>query len=90
MCIRDSVRIQGVVLEHHRDVAILRGDVVDQTVADVEFALADFLQTRDHAQGGGLTTAGRTDKDDKFLILNFKIKIRNRCDIARVNLVNVL
>ena len=38
------VVFQSVALEHHGDVAVLRGNVVDQTAADVHFALGDLLQ----------------------------------------------
>lgn len=43
------VRIQGVVLEHHRNVAVLWRDVVDHALADAHFAARNFLQPRDHA-----------------------------------------
>ena len=46
------MRIERVILKHHRDVAIFRRDVVDPFFADVNVAFRDFLQTRDHAQGG--------------------------------------
>ena len=82
------VRIQRVVLENHCDVTILRSDVVYQTVTDVQFALGDFFQTSDHSQCGGLSAAGRTYQNDKFLILNFQIYIFNSFYIARIYLVN--
>ena len=37
------VRIQGVVLEHHRDVTLFRRDIVDPLVADADLAGGDLL-----------------------------------------------
>ena len=51
------VGVQGVVLEHHSDIPIFRGHIVDHTVADVQLAAADILQTRDHPQSGGFSAA---------------------------------
>ena len=50
------VRVQRVGLEHHRDVAVLGGDVVDDAVADQDLAFADRLQPGEHAEGGRLPT----------------------------------
>jgi len=38
------VRVEGVVLEDHRDVAVARGQVVDDAIADPDLARADVLQ----------------------------------------------
>ena len=81
------MRIQGVALEHHRDIAILRGNMVDQLVVDVQFTLGDILQTGDHAQGGGLAAAGRPDQDDKLFILDLQVEIAHGDDITGINLV---
>ena len=50
------MRIQRVVLEHHRDVAIFRLLVVAHDAVDLQRAAANVLQTRDHAQRRGLAT----------------------------------
>ena len=44
------VRIERVVLEHHRDVALLRRNAIDDRAADRDFAGADLLQAGDHPQ----------------------------------------
>jgi hypothetical protein len=44
------VRVQRVVLEHHRDVAVLGLELVDHAVADDDLARRDGLRARDHAQ----------------------------------------
>ena len=38
------VRIEGVVLEHHRDVPIARGKAVDDLVPDPDLAVRDLLE----------------------------------------------
>ena len=65
--------VQSVVLEHHGDVAVLRGNVVDQALADVHFALGDFFQTGDHTQGGGLAAAGRPQDGVEFSLFHFGV-----------------
>jgi hypothetical protein len=67
------VRIQGVVLEHHRDVAILRSEVVDDLVADEHLALGDVLEPGDHPQGGRLPTTGRADEDHELAVADQEI-----------------
>ena len=66
--INGHVGVQSVILENHCNVTILGGNVIDQTVTDVQFAAGDILQTCDHTQGSGLTTARRTDQNDEFLV----------------------
>jgi len=44
------VRVERVVLEHHRDVAVGRLDLVDDTPANIDLAAGDGLKPCDHAQ----------------------------------------
>jgi len=83
------VRIQSVVLEHHGNVTILGRNVIDQTVINIKFTVGNFFQTGDHTQSGGLTAAGRTDQNDKFLIFDIEGKIGNRNDTGSIALINV-
>jgi hypothetical protein len=53
------MRIQRIVLEHHRDIAVLGRQVVHHPVADADLALGDVLQPGDHSEGGGLATPRR-------------------------------
>ena len=71
------MRIQSIVLEDHRDIAILRSDVVHQLVADVQLAFGDLLEAGDHTQRRGLAAAGRADQNDKFLVLDVQIEFLN-------------
>ena len=47
------VRVQGVVLEDHRDVAVLGRHVVDDALADADRAAGDLLEPGDHAERRG-------------------------------------
>ena len=83
------VRIQGVVLEYHGDVAILGSYVVNEFVADVKLAVGDLFKTSDHAQGGRFSAAGRTYENDEFLIFDVQAEIAYSSYAAGINLVNV-
>ena len=87
--INSHVRIQGVVLEYHGDIAILGSNVVNEFVANVEFAVRNFFKTSNHAQGGGLSAAGRANENDKFLIFDVQAEIAYSGYAAGINLVNV-
>ena len=66
------VRVQRVVLENHGDVAVLGRNVGDIAVADEDAAGVDVFQACEHAQGGGLATAGRTDQNEEFPVGDFQ------------------
>ena len=53
------VRIERVVLEHHRDVALGGLQFVDDAVANPHLATGDGLQARHHAQQRGFAAARR-------------------------------
>ena len=50
------VRIEGIALKHHRDVPLLRIQVIHQTISDVDFSPVDVLEARDAAEGRRLAT----------------------------------
>ena len=62
------VRVQGVVLEDHRDVAILGREVVDDLPADLQVALGDVLEPGDHAQRGRLPAPRGPDEHEKLAV----------------------
>jgi hypothetical protein len=80
------VRIQRVTLEHHRDVAILGGHVVDRASVDGERAVADRLQPRDHPQQRGLAAAGRPDQHQQFAVGHLETGAGHGNVPVRVNL----
>src|SRR5664280_649086 len=69
------VRIEGVVLEHHRDVPVLRRQIGDVAVADVDVAGVDLFESRQHAQGGRLAAAGGADEDHELAVADFKAEL---------------
>ena len=77
----DICGIERVILEHHRDVAILRRPVVDDFAADIDVAGGDFLEARDHAQRRRLAAAGRTDQHDEFVIRNVEVDAAHDFDV---------
>ncbi len=76
------VWIKRVVLEHHRDVAVLRRQIVDHLAADRNLAVADFLQAGDHPQGRALAATRGADQDDKLMIGNVETDIADGDHIA--------
>jgi hypothetical protein len=62
------VRVERVVLEHHRDVALLGRNAVDDAVADADLAPADLLEAGDHPQQRRLAAARRTDEHAELAV----------------------
>ena len=82
------VGVQRVVLEHHRDVPVLGLDVVDDPVADPQLAAGDRLQTGDHAQGGRLPAAGRSDEHEELAVGDVEAEVVDRLEAVVVDLVD--
>jgi hypothetical protein len=74
------VGIEGVVLEHHGNVAVLGQDVVDELAADVDPALGYVLQPGHHAQGGGLAAAGGAHQHQQAAVLHGQVHVFDRFD----------
>ena len=79
--------VQSVVLEYHRDISVLRSNVVNETVADEHFALGDLLKTCNHTESCGLTAAGRAYEYDELLVLDIHCEIGNGNNAAGIALV---
>ena len=84
------VRVEGVALEDHRDVAILGGHVVDDLVADRELPVADRLKSGDAAQRGRLAAAGGADQDQELAVGNLKVEVVDRDHVAGEALEHVI
>ena len=72
-CADRHMRIKGVVLENHRDIALFRRSVVDDAVADADFTTGDIFQPRDHAQESRFAAPRRADEDNKLTVLDGNI-----------------
>src|SRR3712207_7602204 len=58
-------RVERVVLEDHRDVAVARHLVVHDASVDHERSAGDLLEPRDHAEHRGLAAARGPDQDEE-------------------------
>ena len=87
--INRHVRIKCVILEHHRDVAVLWRNIIYQLIANVKFAAADFLKAGHHAQRRRLSAARRTHKHNELLVRNLQVELLHRDHIFVVDLLDV-
>ena len=69
------VRVERVVLEHHRDVAIHRRQFVDHIAVDRDVARSDRFEPRDHPQGRGLAAARRPDEHHELLVADLQVHV---------------
>ncbi len=76
------VRIERVVLEHHRDVAVLRRHVIDDVAADHDVAVGDVLEACDHPQGRRLAAAARPDQHHELMVGDVEIDAAHRLDLV--------
>ena len=67
------VRIQRIVLEHHRNVTCFRWQIIDAGFTDPNFTRGDLLQARNHAQQSGLAAARWADQYRERAVLNIDI-----------------
>ena len=69
------VRVERVVLEDHRDVAVLGRVLVDDVAADLQLALGDVLEPGDHPQRGRLPAARRPDEDHELAVGDLEVHV---------------
>src|SRR2546430_2198175 len=60
------VRIQRVVLEDHRDVPVLRWNIVHDPFSDADVTARLFLQAGEHSKRGGLAAPRRPDENEEL------------------------
>ena len=75
------VRVEGVVLKHHGDVAGLRRHVVHHLIADRDLAVVDVLEAGDHPEQRRLAAARRADQDQELAVLDVD---RDAVDHSRI------
>jgi hypothetical protein len=77
--VRDGhVRVERVVLEHHRDVAVLGRQVRDVALADADRTAVDVLEPGEHPQRGGLPAAGGADQDEELPVADLDVELVDR------------
>jgi hypothetical protein len=84
------LRVKGIVLEDHRDVAILGRQVVHHPAADLHRPAGDVLKSGYHPQGGRLPAARRADQDHELAIPDLQAQATHRLDAAGESLVDVI
>ena len=84
------VRVERVVLEHHRDVAVLGRQVVDDPAADGDRARGDLLQPGDRPQRGRLAAAGGPDEDHELAVVDVQAQAVDALGPARIDLVHLV
>ena len=77
-----EMRIQRVALEHHRDVALARLEVVDAAIADDDVARRDRLESGDHPQQRGLAAPRRADQHRELAVGDVEVDAAHDRDIA--------
>ena len=85
-----QVRIEGVALEDHGDVAVARGHVVDDPLADADDALADRLETGDHPKRSRLAAPGGPDEHHELAVVDLEIEAVDRARPVGIHLRHVL
>ncbi len=78
------VRIERIILEDHRHVAIAGPHVIDDIAADGDFAVGDLLKARDGPQQRALAAAGRPDQHREFAVGNVEIYSADRVHRAEM------
>jgi hypothetical protein len=84
------VRVERVVLEHHRDVAVALEHVVHAPPADVQVAGGDVLEPGDHPERGRLPAAGRADEDEQLSLADLERELLHGLEPVRVALADLV
>ena len=71
------LRIERVVLEDHRDVALARRDVVDDALADPDRPRRERLEPGEQPQRRRLARAGRADEHHELAVRDLERELRD-------------
>ena len=69
------VGVQRVALKHHGHIALVRRRGVHDFVVEVQVALGDVFQPRDHVQGGRFAAARRPEQHQKLLVPDVQVQV---------------
>ena len=84
------VREQGVVLEHHADVALARRHVLHRLAVDADGAAAGRLEAGQHHEAGGLAGAGGAEQRQELAFAHVQLQIAHHQRGAVVALVHAV
>jgi len=74
------VRVERIRLEHHRESALRRRDVVHARIADEDVAFGNALESADHSKQRRLAAARRAYEHDELAITDSEIRaVNHRC-----------
>ena len=76
------VRVERVVLEHHRDVALFRFEVGHLRVADLDLARRDILQARQQAQDRRFAASRRADEHHELAVADLERHVVHGDDLV--------
>ena len=76
------VRKQRVALKDHAEIAVARLEIVHHAPVDADFARGRILEAGNHAQGGRLAAAGRSDEHDELAVLDGEVQALDRLNGA--------
>ena len=74
---------QGIALEHHADVSLFEGHVVDDAAADRDFPGCRALVPADHPQGGGLAAAAGADEKQELTVVDVESDVIDGQRVAK-------
>ena len=72
-----EVREDGVVLEHHADVALAGVHIVDALLVEEDVAALNGVEACDHTEKSGLAAAGGTQQGEQLTISDLQIQVRD-------------
>jgi hypothetical protein len=84
------VRVQGVILKHHGDVAFAGRQIIDLALTNEEVAAGNVFQPGDHPERGTFRTAGRPDQHHKFPIVDIEVDTLHRLIAAGIDFPDFL
>src|SRR5664280_1834516 len=79
-----QVWVQGVALEHHGHIAILRDDIVDDPVTYANRSLRRGLESGHESQDGRLSASRRSQNHKELARPGVKADLSDRRDVAEV------
>ena len=77
------MRVERIILEHHRDAAFCRRKLIDSLPVDVDFAAIRLFKAGNQPKKGRFSAAGRPDKDREFFLFDLQIDIADDFDLVK-------